>query len=238
MSFDTNEYRVLTLRSYDINASNNATDYFNTTVTTPAGEVADNRMTLCWNNVNLRQLMGDAFYSKFDKFHIRLNTLLIGQTQTAIISPATADSFTARSVEMYMSGLAWDPAPYNQGSSTKSAGRVQFSMNVLPAISTTAGHGVGQVSVFAIGQSPSFTFSKTADSPTIKIHIVQQSNQQPFVPAAATSLYGHMDFTFEIHGIAETETMTIRDHNLMTLRENGNLRYTPASDFSNKTIFK
>lgn len=238
MSFDTNEYRVLTLRSYDINASNTATDYFNTTVTTPAGEVADNRMTLTWNNVNLRQLMGDAFYNKFDKFHIRLNTLLIGQTQTAIISPVTVASVEARSVEMYMSGLAWDPAPYNQGSSTKSAGRVQFSMNVLPAISTTAGHGVGQVSVFAMGQSPSFTFSKTADSPTIKIHIIQQSNQQPFVPAAATSLYGHFDFTFEIHGLSENETMTTPDRNLMTGRENGNHRYTPASDFSNKTIFK
>jgi hypothetical protein len=238
MSFDTNEYRVLTLRSYDINASNTATDYFNTTVTTPAGEVADNRMTLCWNNVNLRLLMGDAFYNKFDKFHIRLNTLLIGQTQTAVLATQTAASADARSVEMYMSGLAWDPAPYNQGSSTKSAGRVQFSMNVLPQIAATAGLGIGQVSVFAMGQSPSFTFSKTADSPTIKIHIVQQSNQQPFVPAAATSLYGHFDFTFEIHGISENETMTTPDRNLMTVQNDRHQRHSPMSDFSNKTIFK
>lgn len=238
MSFDSNEYRVLTLRSYDINASNTAADYFNTVVTTPAGEVADNRMTLTWNNVNLRQLMGDSFYNKFDKFHIRLNTLLIGQTTTAVLTPQTAAATEARSVEMYMSGLAWDPAPYNQGSSTHSAGRVQFSMNVLPQIAATAGLGVGQVSVFAVGQSPSFTFSKTADSPTIKIHIVQQADQLPFVPAAATSLYGHMDFTFEIHGLAESETETRRDRNIMTGRENGNHRYTPASDFNNKTIFR
>jgi hypothetical protein len=238
MSFDSNEFRVLTLRSYDINASNTAADYFNTVVTTPAGEVANNRMTLCWNNVNLRQLMGDTFYSKFDKFHIRLNTLLIGQTQTAVLTPQTAAATDARSVVMYLSGLAFDPAPYNQGSSTHSAGRVQFTMNVLPAIAATAGLGVGAVNVYAIGQSPSYTFSKTADSPTIKIDIVQQSNQQPFVPAADTSLYGHMDFIFEIHGISENETMTTRDRNIMALRENGNHRYTPASDFANKTIFK
>jgi hypothetical protein len=239
MSFDTNEHRVLTLRSYDINASNTASVYFNTIVTTPAGEVADNRMSLCWNNVNLRQLMGDSFYDKFDKFHIRLNTLLIGQTQTAVLASQTAASTDARSVVMYLSGLAFDPAPYNQGSATKSAGRVQFSMNVLPQIAATAGLGVGQVNVYAIGQSPSYTFSKTADSPTIKIHIVQQSNQQPFVPAADTSLYGHMDFIFEIHGVAEAETMTRPDRNLISAPPRGNFTYTtPASDFKDKTLFR
>lgn len=238
MSFHSNEYRVLTLRSYDINASNTASDYFNTVVTTPAGEVANNRMTLSWNNVNLRQLMGDSFYSKFDKFHIRLNTLLIGQTQTAVLTPQTAAATDARSVEMYMTGLAWDPAPYNQGSSTHSAGRVQFSMNVLPQIAATAGLGIGQVSVFAVGQSPSYTFSKTADSPTIQIDIVQQSNQQPFVPVASTSLYGHMDFTFEIHGLSENETETTRDRNIISAPARGNFTYNAFSaDFANKTIF-
>jgi hypothetical protein len=46
-----------------------------------------------------------------------------------------------------------------------------------------------------------------------------------------------MDFIFEIHGLSENETATTRDRNLMSGRENGNHRYTPASDFSNKTIF-
>jgi len=238
MSFETNETRVLTLRSYDINASNTATDYYNTTVTTAAGEVTNNRMTLTWNNVNLRQLMGDPFYDKFDKFHIRLNTLLTGQTLTAVVSPATAASVDARSVVMYLSGLAFDPSPYNQGSSTHSASKVQFTMNVLPAIATTAGLGVGAVNVYAVGQSPSYTFSKTADSPTIKIDIVQQSNQQPFTPAAATSLYGHMDFIFEIHGISESETATRLDRNLMSIQDDRHQRHTPMSDFADKKIFR
>ena len=239
MSFNSNETRVLTLRSYDINASNTASAYYNTTVTTAAGQVADNRMSLTWNNVNLRQLMGDPFYNRFDKFHIRLNTLLVGQTQTAVLATQTADSTTARSVEMKLSGLAWDPAPYAQGSSTKSAaGDVIFHTAVLPQIAATAGLGVGQVSVFAIGQSPSYAFSKTADSPTLTIQIVQQSNQAFFVPAANTSLYGHMDFIFEIHGLSQDETATVHDRNLMTTQDDRHQRHTPASDFADKKIFR
>lgn len=237
MSLTSNEIRNLTLRSYDINASNTASAYYNTVVTTAAGTVADNRMTLTWNNVNLRQLMGDAFYNKFDKFHIRLNTWLIGQTQTAIIAVQTAASTDARAVDVYMSGLAWDPAPYNQGSATHSAGRVQIMSSVLPLIGTTAGLGVAQSVSYGYGQAPSYTFSKNSDSPTITIQMLQQSNQTAFVPAADTSLYGHMDFIFEIHGLDDNETATQIDRNLMARRENGNYRYTPASDFSNKTIF-
>jgi hypothetical protein len=181
--------------------------------------------------------MGDSFYNKFNKFHIRLNTFLMGQTSTAVLATQTIASADARSVDIYMSGLPWDPTPYNQGSSTKSAGRVQIVSLVLPILPTVAGLGVGQSANYAAGQAPSYTFSKTADSPSITIQMVQQSNQLAYIPASAPLLYGHTDFIFEIHGLADDETMTVPDNNVYA-RENGNHRYVPASDFKDKTLFR
>jgi len=216
----SNEIRNICLRSYDINASNTNTVYFSATgaaVTTAFGSVADNRNTMTWNNVNLRQMMGDAFYQKFNKFHIRLNSLYSGQMTTSIAA-ASATSTDARSVDIYMSGLAFDPAPYSQGSSTKSAGRVQICSSILPAIGTTAGLGVGQVTNYSYGQSPTFSFSKTADSPTIKIEIVLANTQVAFVPATNLLFYGHTEFNFEIHGLLDEETATTPDSNLISFR--------------------
>lgn len=240
MSSSPNDTRILVLRSYDINPSNSAATYYSPTgapVVTPAGTIADNRMTMTWNNVNLRLLMGDTFYNKYDKFHIRVNTWLIGQNPTSVIASQTVATADARTVDVYMSGLAWDPAPYNQGSTSKSANRVQIASGVLNIIPSTAGLGIGQVVNYAIGQSPSHAFSKTADSPNITINVVTASTQTAYIPASNLLLYGHMDFILEIHGIPKDETETRVDSNLM-IRENTNLRNRPASDFDDKTIFE
>lgn len=240
MSIANDEMRALVLRSYDINPSNSAATYFSATgapVITAAGTIADNRMTMTWNNVNLRQMMGDTFYNKFDKFHIRLNIFKIGQNATSVIATQTVATADARSADIFMLGLPWDPAPYNQGSSTKSAGRVEIMAVVLPIIPATAGLGIGQSINYGYGQSPSYTFSKTADSPTITIQIVTASTQTAYIPAASTLLYGHSEFIFEIHGLADSETMTPIDNNLMTGLTNGNHRNRPESDFDNETIF-
>jgi hypothetical protein len=239
MSNTSDEIRTLVLRSYDINSSNSAATYFSATgapVVTPAGTVADNRMTMTWNNVNLRQMMGDTFYNKFDKFHIRLNTFMIGQNPTSVIATQTVATADARSVDIYMLGLPWDPAPYNQGSSTKSAGRVQIMSTVLPILPTTAGLGVGQSINYGYGQSPSHTFSKTADSPTITIQMVTASTQTAYIPASNVLLYGHCDFIFEIHGLVDEETKTTRDNNLMATKIE-NHRHKPESDCNNEIIF-
>lgn len=239
MSLGSNEIRTLALRSYDINPSNSAATYYSATgapVVTAAGIVADNRMTMTWNNVNLRQLMGDTFYNKFDKFHIRLNTFMMGQNGTSVLAAQTVASSDARSVDIYMLGLPWDPSPYNQGSATKSAGRVQIMSTVLPILPTTAGLGVGQSVSYGYGQSPSHTFSKTADSPTITIQIVTASTQTAYIPASNALLYGHCDFIFEIHGLVDEETKTTRDNNLMTAKVESH-RHRPESDFDDTVIF-
>jgi hypothetical protein len=162
-------------------------------------------------------MMGDDFYNKFNKFHIRLNSFFQGMTTTSVAA-ATAATTDARSVDIYLSGLAFDPAPYNQGSSSKSAGRVQIATAILPILSTTAGLGVGSITNYSYGQSPSYTFSKTADSPTITIQMVIASTQNAYIPLTNLLIYGHTEFNFEIHGIPDEETATVPNNNLMSFK--------------------
>ena len=204
--YASNEIRNLVLRSYDINASNAIADYYNLTVTTSAGIVTDNRTNLTWNNVKLRQMMGDPFFDKFDKFQIRLNSVYIGQTTQSFAGGQTANLVRARSQDIYMSGLPFEPSPFNQGSASKSGTNVQIGTVIFPILGTSAGIGVGAVTNFAYGQTPSFTFSKTSDSTTINVLLLLNNTGGAYIPPLDTNSYGHLEFNFEIHGLSKKET--------------------------------
>lgn len=203
--YASNETRNLVLRSYDISSSNINTDYFNHTVTTPAGIVADNRLNLTWNNVNIRLLMGDTFYNKFDKFQIRLNSVYIGQTTATVVVSTTSNTQAGRSQDIYMSGLPFDPSPYDQGSSTKSSGKVQIGTVVFPVAGFTAGLGVGAVTNYTYNQSPTFTFCKI-DSTTINISLLVSTTQALYNYSSVQNMYGHTEYNFEIQGLTKKET--------------------------------
>ena len=221
--YASNETRNLVLRSYDINASNAIADYFNLTVTTPAGIVTENRLNLTWNNVKLRQMMGDPFYNKFDKFQIRLNSVFIGQTPESLAANNNSNNQGGRSQDIYMRGLPFEPSPYDQGSSSKSSGKVQIGTVILPILGTTVGRGVGQITNYQYGQSPSFTFSKTADSPTINIQLLVSTTQAPYAVAGDINLYGHMEFSFEIVGLTkqnELRSLVLRSYDINSSNTN------------------
>lgn len=199
----SSETRVLFLKSYDINSSNDPTVYYSAdgtlTVQTEQGIVANNRNSLTWFNVNLRLALGDTFYNKYNKFHIRLNSFWCGQTATATTS-ALAPAIDARSVDVYMHNLAYEPSPYAQGSMSKNSGKAFLANVLLPAIGAT---NVGVVYNFGEGATPSYTFSKTADNINLTIQMLQATSQTAYIPAAATGVYGHSSFAFEIHGVDE-----------------------------------
>ena len=65
----------LCLKTFDINASDAQADYFNQTVTTTKGKIFDSRTGYTWNNVNLKNLLSDEWYNKYDKFNICLVSL-------------------------------------------------------------------------------------------------------------------------------------------------------------------
>ena len=54
----------LALKTFDINASDLQTDYYNTVVTTDKGKIFNSRTGYTWNNVNFKNLLSDEWYNK------------------------------------------------------------------------------------------------------------------------------------------------------------------------------
>jgi len=182
------EKRNLILNTEWISNSLNAADYFNTTISNSVGTISNNRYTITWNNINLRQLMGDTYYNTYSKFSIKMNA-----TQTSTLSTTTlATSYNAVNtyyVDHYLSGLTFDP----------SVNRVLIASgsNVRPPAGSSLGYGIG----FA-PQNPNYIFSKPAqDTVNITINLVTINTQQPIVPLTSAEIFGHSLYVFEIKGI-------------------------------------
>jgi hypothetical protein len=198
------ETRVLFLKSYDINTSNAGATYYSATgdpVQTEQGIVANNRYSLTWFNVNIRQALGNTYYEKYNKFHIRLNSFWTGQISTGVAPSGPGVAQDIRSVDIYLHGLAFEPTPYAQSVASKTSNKV-FMANVLLPVLGFGNPGV--VYNFGDGATPSYTFSKTADNINLGINMVQATSQTAFIPGANTELYGHSTFCFEIHGFDES----------------------------------
>ena len=97
----------LALKTFDINSSDGQADYYNVTVTTNKGKVFNSRTGYTWNNVNIRNLLGD-WYNKYDKFNI----CLVSVTQSY---QATQGIGVCNVVAIKMSGLQW-LSSYDQAS--------------------------------------------------------------------------------------------------------------------------
>ena len=54
---------------FDINSSLTAADYFNKTIDNQFGTIANNRCTLTWKNINMRQILG-GMYDTYETFKI------------------------------------------------------------------------------------------------------------------------------------------------------------------------
>jgi hypothetical protein len=98
------ESRNLILKTTDISFSNNPTSYFNTTVTSSTGSVAQNRQSTTWTDINLRTLMGNEFYNRFSHFEIKLLQVSIGQTTQGLLT----DAYYNPTKNVYLSGSLLD----------------------------------------------------------------------------------------------------------------------------------
>ena len=97
--------RSFVLSSYDISPSDDLVDYYNQTVTTQNGTVADNRMSLTWNNVNLQQLLGNDFYNAYNRFTIRLTSQYWNVAPTSGVPSITKQYYQDSFVKVYLKGL-------------------------------------------------------------------------------------------------------------------------------------
>ena len=183
MSSSFVESRNLILKTTKISASNNPADYFNTTVTTSAGSVSQNRQSLTWSDINLRTLMGDEFFDRFSQFEIKLSRASIGQTAEGLL---TDTSFNPTKT-LFLSGLSF----------TTGQTQVPLTTMLVNLPPTTAGLGAAA----AHSSTVAYIFTKPlVDTVTVTIDIL--TNSAYYQPATSNLLHGHSDYLFEIFGIA------------------------------------
>ena len=185
--------RYLTLKSTDIYSSNNANDYFNTTIENSTGIVTQNRRSITWKNVDLRKIMGDEYFNKYSKFTIRCVSRGIGATGTAQISSTLIESENMRRVLFYLSGFSFIPT----------ATKVMFDIASLAKLPNTGSPGLmgPTVNNYAETEGIIYTFNKPTGEVNLKIDILNYLDDQFYQPTASTSLYGHSVYTFEIIGV-------------------------------------
>lgn len=175
------DFRYLTLKSTDINMSNNASDYFNTTVENSVGIVTENRRSITWKNINLLNFMGDEFFNKYSKFSIRLVSLGVGLT-------LTTSTVIDETVVLYLSGLSFVPSTPSVKIDTRTS-TVSLSSNQ-PTIEN-----------FLPNENAVYTFNKPSTEVNLKMDILKSSNLLFSQPTLATQLLGHSVYTFEFKGV-------------------------------------
>jgi hypothetical protein len=187
------ETRRLVLNTRDISSSTLADNYFNTTVTTSAGTVENNRYTHTWNT-NIRSIMGDEFYNRYSKFSIQLkefvNDGLFTTTQDA---SQNLSLYWEVYNECKLSGIQFDPLPYENGA-TSNVATMGIITRKYPA-SNPCYHNIVN------GNGSTYTFSKTTDTVPVKIDLPNLYDDDYFAPATNAILFGHMTFVFEIRGL-------------------------------------
>jgi len=207
------ETRPFKLSSYDISPSNNLADYYKQTVTTQYGTVADNRMSLTWNNVNLQQIVGDDFYNAYNRFTIKLvNQAWYGAPTSDSGVTYSAQNYQDQFVNVYLKGLPFYPPVYNSPDGAL--------VNTLDTgiLSTTVGGTVGRSNV---SNSINQTFLKTSTA-NISINIRCVATEQPYSPAdISTYIWGHSVYHFEITGISDVSNVSYIDLSNNTLLNYG-----------------
>ena len=176
------DFRYLTLKSTDINMSNNASDYFNTTVENSVGIVTQNRRSITWKNINLLNFMGDEFFNKYSKFSIRLVSRGVGLSQT------TTTTIVDQMVVFYLSGLSFVPSTPSVKIDTRSS-----SVNLRSDQPT--------IENYLPNENAVYTFNKPSTEVNLKMDILKSSNLLFSQPTLATQLLGHSVYTFEFKGV-------------------------------------
>ena len=207
------ETRTFKLSSYDISPSNNLADYYKKTVTTQYGTVADNRMSLTWNNVNLQQIVGNDFYNSYNRFTIKLvNQSWYGAPTSDSGTIYSAQNYQDQFVNVYLKGLPFYPPVYNSPDGAL--------VNTLDTgiLSTNTGQTVGRSNV---SNSINRSFLKTSTA-SISINIRCVGTEQPYSPAYfSTYLGGHSVYHFEIAGIPDVSNVSYVDLSNNSVLNNG-----------------
>ena len=187
------ETACLILNTFDISTSTTGTDYYNTTIDNQYGTISNNRMTLTWKNVNMRQVLG-VMYDKYETFNMYLYQVNQGVAFTT--SPTTG---IYALVDIRIKGLQFLNNGYNAISrnNTNTAFLTSYVLNL-----TTATTGTGTVT--PMFNPTIITFGKSADCVDITIDMKCTQNQAYPTIGNANAL-GKFIFMFKFYGIPTRE---------------------------------
>ena len=117
------EYETVTLilNTLDITTSQNPQIYNIAgalrTIENQYGTISDNKCNLTWKGVNLRLLMGNDIYNKYETFNLYLYQISQGQ---GLSGTQTMSSTSFYLVDIKMRGLPWLNNSYNVATRTNS----------------------------------------------------------------------------------------------------------------------
>ena len=181
------EVITYTLKTTSIYSSLVYTDYFGKVLTTKTGLISNNRCNFTWYNINLRNILGNDIYEKYNKFNISLNTVAMSSQGSS-----TAMTEDARTLYIKMSGLPWLSSYDTNNPSTYAT----LNAIVIPATASTT-------YLNNINNPQILTFLKSVDNVNINIvlHSIELDNFDNY--ADATQLFGHFSFLFSITPVIE-----------------------------------
>ncbi len=190
------ETRNLKLKTSWISTSTTAVDY-DTIIMNSTGAIENQNETYTWYNINLRQVMGDAYYNKYSKFSItsvltQPTFLETSYSRTELES--NSDVYNNTMIEYRMYGLNFDPSVNSV--------LIQTAVDpMFPQDST----GTGFKTTPAVERvlNPTYCFSKPelSDTVNIKIDRIVLNTQANRMISGSNSIIGHSMFLFEITGI-------------------------------------
>jgi len=175
------------LKSTSINIDNTPATYYTNTYTNNIGTVAQNRSSITWNNISLKNLLGEM-YNRYEKFNISLNFIAGAKTGTADEIAGNNRIFYVR-----MRGLNFTSS-YDQKTGNNNNSVVLTSFNVpLDGALTWVHENFKQ---------QYFTFQKQ-DYVNINIDLINIVDDDFYSPTDENLMIGHIIYSFSITGVED-----------------------------------
>ena len=181
------ETATLILSTFDISSSTTASVYYNKTVDNQYGTCANNRCTLTWKNINMRQILG-GMYDTYETFNIYLYQI----SQSGSTGTATTAQFSL--IDVRISGFQFLNHTYNTVSRNNTNNAYLTSYLLYTANNGTSGATTPMFNPITL------TFSKSTEYINLTIDMKCTKDQiYPFI--TANTCLGHFTFMFKFYGI-------------------------------------
>jgi hypothetical protein len=177
----------LVLKTTSISIDNTVANYFNQTVTNNIGTIAQNRSSITWNNINLKNLLGEM-YDRYERFNISLNFMC--GARTGIATEAIADY---RTFYVRMRGLNFTSS-YDQKTGNNDNSVILTSLRI-PTPSNSVWDLANITTTY-------FTFIKQ-ETVNINIDLINVFSDTYYVPSFVNAMIGHFELGLTITGIED-----------------------------------